>query len=61
MILKVTDDGLPFDPTVYESSNKDDIEFQTDGIEMIKKLADKINYMRTLNLNNTIFELNIAK
>ena len=60
LILKISDDGLPFDPTVYELDNNDE-EFLTDGIDVIKKLADKLQYIRVLNLNNTVFELNISK
>ena len=61
MILKVTDDGLPFDPVVYENESEENDEFLTDGIDMIKKLADKVSYMRALNLNNTIVELDMRK
>ena len=61
LILKITDDGLPFDPTIYEDDLDDDKEYLTEGIDVIKKLAGKIQYMRVLNLNNTVVELDLSK
>ena len=55
LILRIRDDGLPFDPTKYEFD--DDESYSTSGIKLIQSLVDKMTYMRTLNLNNTIFEI----
>ena len=57
MILRIRDDGLPFDPTKYEYDDNE--EYSTSGIRLIEKLTDKMSYMRLLNLNNTVFEINI--
>ena len=56
LVLRIRDDGLPFDPTKYEFDN--DENYTTSGIQLIKKLTDKMTYMRVLSLNNTIFEIN---
>ena len=57
MLLRIRDDGLPFDPTKYEVD--DGVEYSTSGINMINKLTNKVSYMRVLNLNNTIIEMNM--
>lgn len=59
LILRIRDDGLPFDPTKYEYDN--DENYSTSGIQLISKLTDKMTYMRVLCLNNTIFEINIRR
>ena len=59
LLLRIRDDGLPFDPTQYEFDN--DENYSTSGIQLISKLTDKMTYMRVLNLNNTIFEINIGR
>ena len=57
LLLRIRDDGLPFDPTKYEFDDSE--EYSTSGIKLIKNLTDKISYMRILNLNNTVFEINV--
>ncbi len=57
MILRIRDDGLPFDPTKYEAD--EGIEYNTSGINMINKLTNKVSYMRVLNLNNTVIEMSM--
>ncbi len=57
MLLRIRDDGMPFDPTKYESD--EDIEYSTSGIKMISKLTNKVSYMRVLSMNNTIIEMNM--
>ena len=57
LLLRIRDDGMPFDPTKYEFDN--DENYSTSGIQLISKLTDKMTYMRVLSLNNTIFEINI--
>jgi len=59
LVLRVRDDGSPFDPTKYEYDN--DENYSTSGIQLISKLTDKMTYMRVLCLNNTIFEINIRR
>ncbi len=58
MVLRIRDDGLPFDPTKYEFDKNQD--YSTSGIQLISQLVDKMTYMRVLSLNNTIFEINIG-
>ena len=59
ILLRIRDDGMPFDPTKYEFDN--DENYSTSGIQLISKLTDKMTYMRVLSLNNTIFEINIGR
>ena len=55
VLLRIRDDGFPFDPTKYECEEKG--EYITGGISLISALADEMNYMRVLNLNNTIIKI----
>lgn len=55
VLLRIRDDGMPFDPTKYEYEC--DERYLTGGIALITGLADELNYMRVLNLNNTIFKI----
>ena len=55
LLLRIRDDGVPFDPTKYEFDDSE--KYSTSGIKLIKNLTDKISYMRILNLNNTVFEI----
>lgn len=59
IVLRIRDDGMPFDPTKYEFDN--DEKYSTSGIQLISKLTDKMTYMRVLSLNNTIFEINTGR
>lgn len=58
LLLRIRDDGFPFDPTKYEFDN--DKNYSTSGIQLISQLVDKMTYMRVLSLNNTIFEINVG-
>ena len=58
LVLRIRDDGLPFDPTKYEFDN--DENYSTSGIQLISQLVDDMKYMRVLSLNNTIFEINVG-
>ena len=58
LVLRIRDDGLPFDPTKYEFDNSEN--YSTSGIQLISKLVDKMSYMRVLSLNNTIFEISLG-
>lgn len=57
LLLRIRDDGMPFDPTQYEYD--DDETYSTSGIKLIKTLTDTMSYVRILNLNNTVFEIKI--
>ena len=59
IVLRIRDDGMPFDPTKYEFE-KDD-QYLTGGIAIITALADELNYMRVLNLNNTVIKLKLGE
>lgn len=53
-IFRIRDNGIPFDPTDY---TVDSGEFEVHGIEVVKSITDKIQYMRVLDLNNTVIEM----
>ena len=57
MLLRIRDDGMPFDPTKYEA--EEGIEYNTSGINLINKLTNKVSYMRVLSLNNTVIEMDM--
>lgn len=54
-ILRIRDDGIPFDPTKYTPEEEE--KFLLGGIGLIKKLAKKFTYTRVLNMNNTVIEI----
>ena len=56
IILRTRDSGIPFDPTDY---TYDSTDFDFSGIEVIKKLTNKITYMRMLDFNNTTVEIDL--
>lgn len=58
-ILRVRDDGVPFDPLEYQHQEEEAVT--VGGIALIKKMASQFQYMRVLNMNNTVIELNIHK
>lgn len=51
--LRIRDNGVPFNPTEYDG---DSDEFDIHGIELVKKISSRINYIRAIDLNNTIIE-----
>ena len=55
LLLRVRDDGVPFNPTEYAPSDGD--EFLITGIEMIRRITSKLSYTRVLNMNNTVIEV----
>ena len=57
LVLRIRDDGVPFDPLEYSSGEED--EFELGGLELIKATASKLDYTRVLNMNNTIVEINL--
>ncbi|MBR6071205.1 MAG: ATP-binding protein [Acholeplasmatales bacterium] len=58
LILRIRDDGMPFNPTEYEIN--DSLEYTTSGIKLVESITNKMTYMRILNLNNTILEINLG-
>ncbi len=54
MIFRIRDNGIPFDPTDY---TVDSGEFEVHGIEVVKSITDKIQYMRVLDLNHSVVEI----
>ena len=54
-ILRIRDDGIPFDPTKYQPEEEN--KFLLGGINLIKGLAKNLTYTRVLNMNNTIIEI----
>ena len=54
-LLRIRDDGIPFDPTQYHSAEGD--QFLLGGINLIRGLAKNFTYTRVLNMNNTIIEV----
>ena len=53
--LRIRDDGVPFDPAAYVPEEHD--SGIIGGLELLKKMAVKITYMRVISLNNTIIEV----
>ncbi len=56
-ILRIRDDGVPFDPTRY--APEDEGAFRLGGIGLIKAAATKLDYLRVLDMNNTVIELDM--
>lgn len=56
LILRTRDNGIPFNPMEY---TVDSDEFEIHGIEVIKKITDKMQYLRVLDLNNTVVEIKL--
>ena len=51
--LRIRDSGAPFNPTEYDS---DSDGYDIHGIELVKKISSRINYIRAIDLNNTVVE-----
>ena len=51
-ILRLRDDGIPFDPSTYYPEEQ--TEFATGGIEVVRRLASEVSYSRQLGFNVTI-------
>ena len=57
LILRIRDDGMPFDPTKYGNDN--DEKYTTSGIKLVERITTSMTYMRVLNLNNTILKIDL--
>lgn len=49
--LRLTDDGIPFNPLEYK---EDETEFEIHGISVVKDISSHVEYLRVLDLNNTM-------
>ncbi len=58
-MLRIRDDGVPFNPMEYKQKEQEEVT--VGGIALIKKMASNFQYMRVLNMNNTVIELNIGR
>ena len=58
-MLRIRDDGVPFNPLEYQQQEEEEVT--VGGIALIKKMASQFQYMRVLNMNNTVIELDIRK
>lgn len=58
-MLRIRDDGVPFNPMAYQQQEEETVT--VGGIALIKKMASEFQYMRVLNMNNTVIELNIGR
>ena len=58
LLVRIRDDGVAFDPTVYQL---DEEGMRYHGIEVIRKVAKGFRYFRLLNTNNTIMEIPISQ
>jgi anti-sigma regulatory factor (Ser/Thr protein kinase) len=54
LLLRLRDDGPPFDPTTYAVGESERTGFITEGIELVKRLATDISYTRQLGFNTVI-------
>ena len=54
-ILRLRDDGVPFDPSTYHAEESH--AFATGGIEVVRRLADEVSYSRQLGFNVTIIRV----
>lgn len=52
--MRIRDNGVPFDPTAYEF---DGDLFDIKGIEIVKRIASSVTYVRAIDLNNTVIEV----
>jgi Na+-driven multidrug efflux pump/anti-sigma regulatory factor (Ser/Thr protein kinase) len=55
-ILRIRDDGIPFNPLEHKISYDTPL---IGGIGLVKKMVSDFQYMRVLNMNNTVIELNM--
>ncbi len=53
LTLRFRDDGVMFDPTAFRRDDEEN-GFAVGGIEVVKRLADKIEYTRQIGFNTTI-------
>lgn len=59
-MLRIRDDGVPFNPLEYQQQEEEE-SVTVGGIALIRKISSEFQYMRVLNMNNTVIELNIGR
>ena len=52
--MRLTDNGIPFNPLEYK---EEETEFKIHGIEVIKRVAKHMEYLRVIDLNHTMIEI----
>ena len=58
LIVRIRDDGAPFDPLEYE--DEQDILYRN-NIRLLEKIADKKEYTRIMNMNNTVLSIRLQE
>lgn len=58
LIVRIRDDGAPFDPLEYEDEH--DILYRN-NIRLLEKIADKKEYTRIMNMNNTVLSIKLQE
>lgn len=53
MRLRIRDNGIPFNPTEYIF---DSDAYDIHGIELVKRISSEVDYIRAMDMNNTIIE-----
>ena len=53
--LRIRDNGVPFDPTDYTF---DADAYDINGIEIVRRISTNVSYVRVIDLNNTVIEIN---
>ncbi len=56
LIVRIRDNGTPFDPLAYE--DEDDI-LHMNHINLLERLADQKTYTRIMNMNNTVLSIRL--
>jgi len=56
ILMRIRDDGPPFNPLLVEVPEAKDEIPEITGLELVKRMALKLDYSRVLNMNNTIVE-----
>lgn len=54
LLFRLRDNGVPFDPTDY---SVDSGEYEIHGIEVVRSITGRMQYMRVLDLNHTVIEM----
>jgi len=59
VLVRFRDDGTPFDPVGFTPDDSDGPV--TDGVTLIKAIADDVSYSRQLGFNTTILRFDRVK
>ncbi len=61
LLLRIRDNGIPFDPTEYSHEESQDILENCHGIDIVKKLATELSYVRSMDLNHTVLTFALSE